>query len=396
MKILISGGGIGGLAAALCLSRTGHSVTVFEQAEAFTEVGAGLQVSPNGMKVLRALGLETAARAAGFEPERIEMRFGRSGQTVFSIPLKGFAERRWGAPYLQFHRADLLGVLVEAVRSDPSITVMMSSRVMSCDIRQDQIGVRLTSGGICHGDLLIGADGIHSVVRESLPGADTPRFTGCVAWRGTVPLDALKSHPPPPTACAWVGPGRHAVTYRLGAERLVNFVGVVEQAHFEDESWSTEGSRDQLRRDFAGWHPVLQEIIETGDAFFRWGLFTRAPLTCWQSERIVLLGDAAHPMLPFLAQGAVMAIEDGYVLAQCLSDEGVALNERLKRFEMMRKPRCTAVQAGAHRNKTLFHLENPALRLGVYGAMRLGAMVVPQAVQAQMDWIYGHDVTLRS
>ncbi len=393
MKILISGGGIGGLSAALCLAKFGHDIVVLEQAAAFKEVGAGLQVSPNAMKVLRALGLEDESRAAGFEPERIEMRYGKSGQTIFTIPLKGYAESRWGTPFLQFHRADLLGVLADAAMAHPNIYLEMSARVAGYKQADDHVRVRLADGSEFKGDVLVGADGIHSAVRDQMLGKDQPQFTGCVAWRGTVPLEKLSANPPPPTACAWVGQGKHAVTYRLGGERLVNFVGVVEQKEFQDESWSAKGSQDQIRRDFAGWHPVIADIIEAGEEFFRWGLFGRPELAHWRDGRVVILGDAAHPMLPFLAQGAVMAIEDGWVLAKCLSEEGSSVASRLKAYELARKSRCTKVQAGARRNKTIFHLENPLLRTGVYGPMKIGSMFAPGIVHSRMDWIYHHDVT---
>ena len=393
MKILIAGGGIAGLSAALCFARFGHDVTVLEQASAFAEVGAGLQVSPNAMKVLRALDLEAQSRAAGFEPERIEMRFGESGQTIFTIPLKGYAERRWGAPFLQFHRADLLGVLADAVMAHPAIQIEMSARVDSYVQMDESIEVQLTDGSVFKGDLLVGADGIHSIVRTQMLGKEAPEFTGCIAWRGTIPLDRLQKNPPPPTACAWVGRGKHAVTYRLGGERLVNFVGVVEQDRFVDESWSQRGTRDQIKRDFKGWHPVIQDIIDEGDEFFRWGLFGRPELSRWVDQRVALVGDACHPMLPFLAQGAVMAIEDAWVLARSVSADDRLLFESLRAFERVRKPRCTAVQQGARRNKTIFHLQNPAFRAGVYGAMKLGSMFTPNVVHARMNWIYEHDCT---
>lgn len=393
MKILISGGGIGGLCAALCLAQSGHSVTIFEQATAFTEVGAGLQVSPNAMKVLRALGLEAEARAAAFEPEQIEMRFGISGQTIFSIPLKGYAEKRWGAPFLQFHRAELLGVLADAAMQCPDIAIEMSAKVSCYEQTGDGVQVYLTDGSVFSGELLVGADGLHSQVRDQMLGPEKPAFTGCVAWRGIVPFEALMRHPPPPTACAWVGRGKHAVTYRVSGGRMVNFVGVVEQPEFIGESWSQKGTKAQIAKDFSSWHPVIEEIVNAGEAFFRWGLFGRPALPHWHDGRVVILGDAAHPMLPFLAQGAVMAIEDGWVLAACLNDEDVSLSERLTAYQARRLPRCSAVQAASKRNQTIFHLENPITRAGVYGPMKLGALIAPGRVHARMDWIYGHDVT---
>ncbi len=392
MHIIISGGGIGGLCAALCLARTGHQITILEQAPAFAEVGAGLQISPNGMKVLRTLGLEEAARTASFEPEQIEMRFGQSGQTIFDIPLKGYAERRWGAPFLQFHRADLLGVLLDAVMASPDIALKPSSKVTAYQSDADGISVALEGQPDLTADLLIGADGIHSMIREQMLGPEAPEFTGCMAWRGVVDVDKLAKTDIPPTACAWVGRGKHAVTYKLRGGKLVNFVGVVEQSEFRQESWSTRGTREQIARDFGDWHPVIQEIIEQGDDFFRWGLFGRPVLPRWHDPRVALLGDAAHPMLPFLAQGAVMAMEDGWVLASALALESRSLAERLALYQTERLDRTAKVQARSRRNRKIFHLSNPLMRGGVYGAMRIGSQMTPEIVHRQMDWIYRHDV----
>lgn len=393
MHIIIAGGGIGGLTAALCLAKFDHEVTLLEQAPAFTEVGAGLQIGPNGMKVLRALGLEEAARSVAFEPERIELRFGESGRTIFTIPLGARAEARWGAPYLQFHRADLMGVLADAVMAHPNIAIENAARVVGYEEEERAINVKLSDGMIFSGDLLVGADGIHSIVREQMLGKETPVFTGCVAWRGVVPFERLKKHPTPPTAAAWVGRGKHAVTYRLRRGELVNFVGVVEQDAFHEESWSARGTKTQIARDFDGWHPVIREIIEEGEEFFRWGLFGRPVIEDWCSPRAVLLGDAVHPTLPFLAQGAVMAIEDAWVLADCLSVRSEPLRLRLTKYQQRRLPHTRRIQDNSRRNKTIFHLESPIARLGVYGPMKLGGMLTPGIVISRMDWMYGQDVT---
>ena len=390
MNILIAGGGIGGLSAALSLAKFGHNVTVLEQASAFEEVGAGLQISPNGMKVLRELGLSEAVRSAGFEPEQIELRFGESGQTIFNIPLKVRAIKRWGAPFVQIHRADLLHVLAEAAEAHPNIRVVFQSRVERFEEMPESVRVMTSSNRILEGDLLIGADGIHSTIREQMFGQDSPEFTGCVAWRGVVNLDQF-SNPPPPNAVAWVGRGKHAVTYRLRQGRLVNFVGVVEREDWRDESWSKFGMKDQIRKDFEGWHSVIRNIIEQGESFFQWGLFGRAPLNRWSSQRVTLLGDSVHPMLPFLAQGAVMAIEDGWVLAKCL-DSQMELSSQLTMYEQIRRPRTSKVQKRSLDNKTTFHHSSELMRAGTYGPMWLAGKFMPEFVHSRMDWIYGHDV----
>lgn len=393
MDILIAGGGLGGLTTALCLARHHHKVTLLEQAPAFTEVGAGLQIGANGMKVFRALGLENAVSEFAFEPEKIDLRFGKTGRTIFEIPLGEAGKTRWGAPYYQLHRADLLGVLIEAAKQSSQIEIKTDAEVTGYSQKPDGVSVSLHSGAALSGDLLIGADGIHSVVRQQMHGAGAPNFMGCVAWRGVVPFERLKAHPTPPNATAWVGKGKHAVTYRLRRGELVNFVGVVEQKRFQKESWTAMGAKEQLANDFSDWHPVITEIIAQGEEFFQWGLFGRPAVPTWHKGRVVLLGDAVHPTLPFLAQGAVMAIEDAFVLAECLSDPELDMDAALCTYQALREPFTRRIQSNSLRNKTLFHLRHPALRAGVYGGMMLGGTFAQRAVTSRMDWMYGQDVT---
>ena len=392
MNILIAGGGIGGLTAALALTQFGHDVTILEQADSLGEVGAGLQISPNGMKVFEALGLSDRIAATAFQPEGIEMRLGKSGRVVFDIPLGLAAADRWGAPYLHVHRADLVSALsVELAERAPK-AVRLGAKLARYE--QDDTGVTavLDDGTRVAGDLLVGADGIHSVVRAQMLGPDNPRFTGNVAWRAVVPIDLLGKHLPPPTACAWVGKGRHAVTYRLRNGLLANFVGVVERDGWQVESWSGEGDRMDALSDFSDWHPVIVNLIRNAATLNQWALFDRAPLTRWSDRRVVLLGDACHPMLPFLAQGAVMAVEDAWVLAARLS-EGQSVPASLSAYESDRRDRTGAVQAGARANAKLFHRHNPVTQLATYGPMWLAGRAAPGFVHSRNDWLYGHDVT---
>jgi salicylate hydroxylase len=392
MHILIAGGGIGGLTAALCLKQAGHSVTVLEQAEAFGEVGAGLQLSPNAMKVYRKLGLEDALVERGFTPEAAEIRLGESGQRLFAFPLADEAENRWGAPYLHIHRADLIDVLREAALDQPDITLRTGAMVESYSQDQDTVAVSLVDGGEEQGDLLIGADGIHSAIRTQMLGADKPQFTGNVAWRGTVPIEALGEHAPDPNATIWLGRGKHVVTYRLRQGTLANFVGVVEHSKFRNESWSEEGAKAEAMADFEGWHPIVTTMIEAAPRLFRWGLFGRPTLPKWSNGRVVLLGDACHPMLPFMAQGAAQAIEDAYMLGVLLR-EPIDIEAALHDYEVARKPRASRVQAVSKSNATLFHHRNPLMRLATYGPMWMAGRLAPRAIMARQDWLYAHDVT---
>lgn len=393
MKIIVAGGGIAGLASARALAGQGHQIILLEQAAAFGEVGAGLQISPNGMRVIAALGLEDEVRAVAFEPSRIELRFGQSGQVIFDVPLSDRSMDRWGAPYLHVHRADLLDVLVRAADANPSIDVRFGTRVQSCHSSLNEVEVHLNHGEVCSADVLIGADGIHSIVREQMLGPDVPRFTGCIAWRGVVEMDKLKNHPPPPTACAWVGKGKHAVTYQLRGGKLANIVGVVERSDWRQESWSEAGIKAAFLKDFEGWHPIITNMIEQGDDYFRWALFDRAPLRRWVDGRVALIGDAAHPMLPFVAQGAVMALEDAWMLGRCLHRHAHDAPDALRTYEAKRHARATHVQRLSSQNKTTFHHSNPVSRLSAYGPMWLAGHLLPEIVHQRFDWIYGYDVT---
>ncbi|KCZ93281.1 FAD-dependent monooxygenase [Hyphomonas johnsonii] len=392
MKIIVAGGGIGGLTAALALIQFGHDVTVLEQADAIGEIGAGLQVSPNGMRVIEALGLSDRLTAVAFQPEGIELRMGRSGRVVFDVPLGLAAEERWGAPYLHVHRADLIAVLSDSLQARAPGCIRLGARVEAYSQDAHGVTVALADGTDVSGDVLVGADGIHSRVRELMLGPDEPRFTGTVAWRAVVPVDQLGAHLPPPTACVWVGRQRHAVTYRLRGGALANFVGVVEQSDWRGESWSDEGTKAEALDHFRGWHPVIETLIRNAGTLNRWALYDRPPLPRWTDGRVALLGDACHPMLPFLAQGAVMAMEDAWVLAARLSESGAVIGA-LAAYQMDRHARTTAVQAGARANTHIFHRRNLLTQLATYGPMWVAGRMVPALVQARNDWIYAHDAT---
>ncbi len=397
MKAVIVGGGIGGLAAALCLDHFGHEVRILERSAVTAEVGAGLQISPNGMRVLDRLGLSDAVAARAFGPESIEMRDGRTGGVIFDIPLADASVQRWGAPYYHIHRADLIEVLADAVERRMPGAMMHGALVTGCSQSGDEARAHYETapGDGAHvetGDILIGADGIHSAIRSALFGPDAPRFTGNLAWRLTVPMAALGALIPPPTACAWVGRGQHCVTYRLRGGTMANLVAVVEDRDWRGEGWTEEGRREDALADFAGWHPVLVEMIRKAQAHYRWALFDRAPLGLWGLGRITLLGDACHPMLPFLAQGAVMAIEDAFVLARCLSG-GDEAEAGLRLYEAARMPRTAKVQAASRANMGIFHRRSAVSRAATYAPMWLGGKIAPGLVRRRMDWLYGVDVT---
>ena len=396
--VLVAGGGIGGLTAALCFATRGFAVHVFEQAATFGEVGAGIQLSPNCTRVLHGLGLESALRRVAFLPEGTQMRDWKTGRMITTNPLGRDTERTYGFPYYHVHRVDLMNVLVEHARAQPNVRLHTHAR---CDgVSQTGEGVELQveraqgsrSGDRSHtlgaervrGAFLIGADGIHSAIRAQLFGVEAPRFTGNVAWRALVPVERLPKELVHPVASVWMGPGKHFVHYYVRSGTLVNCVCVIEKDGWEIESWTQRGDHGELARDFSGWHPTVRALIDNMDvdACYKWALFDRQPMPRWGDARVTLLGDACHPTLPFMAQGAAMAIEDAAVLAGCIGSADDPA-EALVRYESLRRTRTARIQLGSRANAKLFHLRPP------YSWMRNRAL--GRARRNVTDWVFRYD-----
>lgn len=392
MKAIIVGGGIGGLTAALCLHHHGWDIDILEQASALEEVGAGIQISPNGIKVLRALGVADAIEQTIFTPRDLQFRNGRTGAIIGRTLMGAAMEARYGAPYWHIHRADLITALSAAVQQRMHGAIQTGASVTGYHQDEHRISAETADGGRITGDILIGADGIKSVIRTQMLGPAKPRFTGNVAWRAVVPVSQLGAHTPPPAATIWFGEGKHAVTYLLRGGTLANLVGVVERDDWATESWSERGTREQAIADFTDWHPTITRMIAQADAHHRWALFDRDPLPRWTDGRAALLGDSCHPMLPFMAQGAVMAIEDGWVLADSLSRQS-ELSRALIQYQNTRKARTARVQREASKNMGIFHRRTRAGKLGTYGPLWLASRLAPGMLMARNDWLYGHDVT---
>jgi salicylate hydroxylase len=389
MKIVIAGGGIGGFSAALALARAGHDIEVVEQAAELREVGAGLQLSPNAVKGLEALGVARDVEAVSSEPGALELRIGRSGATVFSIPMGKAARRRYGAPYLHIHRADLLNILAKKAET-AGVSIRLGARVSAWAREGQRLRIGLDTGAIRSGDLLVGADGMRSAVRRRLFGDSHPRFTGAIAWRALAPISAFPNLPA--AAVVWAGPGRHAVTYRIRRGELINFVGVVEEDGWREEGWDVPGDKRKLREAFDGGDEAVTRTIDGAHATHRWALFDRDPLPGWSQGMVTLLGDACHPLPPFQAQGAAMAIEDAVVLANCLRAHHTP-EAALAAYEAKRKPRTSKVLASARSNMNLFHRSNAFTQAATYGPMRIAGMLAPMFVNSRQDWIYGFDPT---
>lgn len=385
-KICIIGAGIGGLTAALALRQRGATVCVLEQAEAIREVGAGLQVSPNGGAVLRALGLADQLRARAVQAQAVALRDYAAGRCVARLDLSLLQEQE---PYLFVHRADLIDLLAQAVRAAGARLLLLQkvdTVVPASD--GDKPKVILANGSEMTPDAVIGADGLHSKVRPVLNGTVAPFFTRQVAWRATVPN--TMGHPD--VAQVHMGPHRHVVSYPLRGGALVNLVAVQEQAAWFEEGWHLQDDPEAMRAVFADFGGMAAEILAAVTDVGKWGLFRHPVAPVWHKGRCALLGDAAHPTLPFMAQGAVMAMEDAWVLADALA-QAPSLEAGLAAYQNRRQDRVRRVVETASKNAWKYHLANPTVRRMAHLGLRLASRAAPRQMMGQFDWIYRHDVT---
>jgi salicylate hydroxylase len=397
--IVIAGGGVGGLTAALALASIGRGSLVLERAPAFREVGAGLQIAPNASRILREFGVLDRLTGFAVAPDHIRIRRGADGSDLAKISLAN-VEKRYGAPYLNIHRADLLSALLEKARENSLIEIRSDSTLTG--FIQDERGVAVTykSGGEFHraaGDALIGADGLRSMVRGRLRGQggdkqgdDKPIYTGHTAWRTILPASDLPEPTRRRATNLWLGERAHLVHYPLRGGSIVNVVALVEDSWRGDaesaggDFWDNEGDWKFLANRFKDWSAEARELIRAGDSWLRWPLFDRAPVESWARGRAALLGDAAHPMLPYLAQGAAQAIEDAQALAQALDASPDDLTRALGEYSAARMARATKVQLASRLQGQIYHMVGfkafaRDLVLRASGSNRL---------LARQDWIY--------
>ena len=360
--IAIIGAGIGGLTAAALLQRRGHDVHVYEQAKKFARVGAGIQQSANAVRVLREIGLEQTLRDIAFQPMSWNNREWDTGAVKYELPLGEAFETRYGAPYLLLHRGDLHTALINAV--DPA-RIHLDMPLAGLDTHEDSVSLRFANGQTRQVDAVIGADGVHSLVREWMLGPDEPRFTGRVAYRTTFKAELLKGAQID-DCTKWWGPDRHIVIYYITPRRdELYFVTSLPEPEWRNESWSARGDLAQLRSAFAGFHPQVQTVLQACPEVYKWALYERDPLPRWHQGRAVLMGDACHPMVPYMAQGAATAIEDAAVLSRCL-DDTTDVQQAFQRFEATRKERTSKIQLTSHHNQWMSKRTDP-------------------------DWVYGYD-----
>ena len=384
MRVAIVGGGIGGLAAALFLRRAGLAATVYEQASELREVGAGIVVSPNMVRPLQQLGLAQKLDAIAVRLEAAwEFRRWQDGRVLSVQPMGDECRRLYGTDCYVAHRADLVSLLREALPAD---FLKLNYRCIGIRQADDEVTLEFKDQAQVTADLVIGADGIHSVIREAIAPRIEARFSGLCAFRCLVPRAQAPEMALRPVQALWLGPGRHFVHYPISGGRIVNLVGIVPAGDWRDESWTAAGSIADMLREFEGWDARVLQLIRSATETRRWAMFDRSPLERWSAGRVALLGDAAHPMLPFFAQGAAQAIEDAVVLADCLREATPASAPRaLQRYEEIRLPRASKVQLMSRGREIRNHLPDGPEQRQRDAELARGDPLRDSA------WLYGHD-----
>ena len=367
LNIAIAGAGIGGLTAAIALHRAGHNVTVFEQSKAFLRVGADINLTPNAVRALDGLGVGAAVRIPAARPTHRISRMWDSGEETSRLEMADAAEQKYGAPQLTIHRADLLAALADVF---PAAQVQFGKRAEHVLQTDDGIELRFKDGSRHVSDLLIGADGIHSVVRKALFGDEQPRFTGVVAYRAVVPAERVAHVPNIQAFTKWWGPTPQSqiVTFPLNQGRDIFIFATTAQDSWHEESWTSAGDVDELRSHYQAYHADARALLDACNEVLKTALYERDPLPFWSKGAMTLLGDACHPMMPFMAQGAGQAIEDAVVLARHLQDltSTTRIADALQAYEQARLQRTSQIQIGSRGNQWLKDGGNA-------------------------DWVYGYD-----
>lgn len=383
LNVTVVGGGIGGLAVAVALARHGHQVTVLEQAPEIAEVGAGLQVSPNGLRVLRALGLEEALAVASVQGHAVSLRRAESDFEVARLDLTRLPPDQ---RYHFVHRADLIALLHDAARA-AGVVIKLDQQVVAFD-QGAPARVHLADGASQSGDLVIDASGLHSRLRGDLNSADAPFFTGQVAWRAIVPNTAGRKN----DVQVHMAPHSHIVSYPLRGGEKLNLVAVQERSEWQAEGWAHRDDPANLRATFETASKPVRDMLARVEQVHLWGLFRHPVAENWVGAGCAMLGDAAHPTLPFLAQGANMALEDAWVLSACVQREN-DLSQALRTYQSLRQTRVQKVINASNNNAWRYHLPHGPVRFGAHVALGLGSRIAPGMMLRQFDWLYGHDVT---
>jgi 3-hydroxybenzoate 6-monooxygenase len=382
-EVLIAGGGIGGLSAAIALSRQGLTATVLERSNFEEESGAGIQLGPNATRLLERLGLFEAIEQVAFRPAAIFVFDGLSGKRLAEIPLGTYAEARYGAPYLTLHRADLHAALHAGCKGAPGVTLNPGFDLTGVEERDERVRAIAADGRIADAPALIGADGLWSEVRKLIAPDARLTFTGATAWRASLPRGELTAPFDAPVVSIWLGPNTHLVHYPVRGGKELNVVAVTEGGS-DARGWNQAGDAGALRAAFSGWCKDSRSLLERAPSWRCWSLYRVSGLPAWTSGRIALLGDAAHPVLPYLAQGAALAIEDACALAKALAEAGGDAPMGFPHYEAMRKERAMRVAEQSKRNGTHYHM---------MGVMRLARNLMLRSrrgerLLASYDWLY--------
>ncbi len=387
MKIAIVGGGIGGLTAALALSQNAHDITVFERSAGIREIGAGVQISPNAGRLLHSLGLGAAYSEISVNPHRVVLRRWEDDSIIRATDLDESFLSQHQVPLANVARNELVEILGSAVAARANVTLKFSTHVVSVEPGDSSSEVIFADGSSQSFDIVIGADGIHSIVRPCVGGMDKPRFSGSAAYRALVPRSAVEDLPIDVTNR--MGPDRHVVSYFIGRNRShLNLVCISPEDSWETESWTEQGTMEDLYSRFEGWSPEFLSLLgRVEEPIFRWALYDREPLEQWGIGTTTLLGDACHPMLPFMAQGSCQAIEDAIVLARCLSDANTSdTASALRRYETARQGRTAQVQTSSLMNRDLFHMVD-----GQEQKDRDMIFSISPPGMSILDWVYEYD-----
>jgi salicylate hydroxylase len=387
-NIVIAGAGIGGLTSALALAERGYRVSVFEQAARLEEAGAGIQLSPNATRVLSELGVADLLKPSAVVPEALVVRSGATGRRIVWMPLGVEAERQYGAPYWMAHRGDLQAALVQAAEANPDIAITLGSKVEDYAVHRHGITIQVWRGSDLaeeHAIALIGADGLWSMLRTRVGNRDAPRFRQRTAWRGLIPAADVPPLFREPVVQLWLGHNAHLVHYPVCAGKMINVVAITRDFR-EQQGWSGEGSLRDLMARFSRltWSRHARGLLERSATWQTWSLYDMPPLRRWGEGLVTLVGDAAHPMLPFLAQGAAMAIEDAAVLARCLAQGPDDIPAALRAYEEARAPRTARVQQASQRNGAIYHKAGPEAVIRNIGMRMLGG----RRLIGRYDWIY--------
>ena len=391
MSILIAGGGIGGLCTAIALARNGINSHILEQEESFSEAGAGIQIGPNGMRILQDWGMDEYLSGRGANPSCVHIHDGLSGASLNKVPLGKTARDRYGAPYKVFHRSELQIGLLEKASAMPEIEITTGFQIRDLVEHDDEVTIISSVGAKQSGRLLIGADGLWSRTRRHLFPNISPHFVGKTAWRTLAARSDVPELFNQIETGLWMAPNAHLVHYPVLGGEIINIVAVIEDST-NHQGWSREGRGEDLLRHYESWDEQPRAFLKARTNWQKWALFDLAPLPSWSKDRICLLGDAAHPAIPFLAQGGVMAMEDAHILGQLLDLYGEDHRTAFKQYEKQRRPRATHVMDTAKKLGKIYHMK---------GFMRKARNAVlmrkkPEKLLADYDWLYGFKVSQSS